>query len=48
MPNCDFTDYNPEAGRRHRAWVDHYMAKGCGKWKAEHCAYRKTKTWPPK
>lgn len=43
---------SPEDWKRLRkvrdAWIKHYMAKGCSKYKAEECARRKYNTLPPR
>lgn len=49
MPTCGF-DYviDRTAAKRRKAWIAHYMAKGCSQRKAECCAWRKHRTMPPK
>lgn len=50
MACCGFYEYRTskqELARR-RAWVAHYVAKGCSAEKARTCAGRKHRTWPPK
>jgi len=42
-----WSEYDPHVAAIRKAWTEHYMRKGCNRWKASDLARRKTNTWPP-
>jgi len=43
-----WNEYDPRLADLRRAWVAHYMRKGCSEWKARRLAEKKFFTWPPR